>query len=54
MVTALKNIEKTKRSLPINIDYIKLVFAELSVNLKNCEDHLYNFIELFPDLAKAI
>lgn len=34
LVFSLKNIEKTKKQLPINIDYIKMVFSEVQINLK--------------------
>lgn len=54
IIQALKNINETKRNIPINIDFINIVFGEIEINLRNCEDYLFNFIELFPDLAKAI
>lgn len=54
LVYSLKNIEKTKKNLPINFDYVKRVFGELQINVKQCEQHLFHFIELFPDLAQAI
>lgn len=54
LIIGLRKINDTKKSLPINIDYIKLVFAEVHVDLKNCEDYLFHLMELFPDLTKAI
>ena len=54
LIIGLRNIDNTKKSLPINISYIKLVFAEIHVDLKNCEAYLFHLMELFPHLTKAI
>jgi NhaP-type Na+/H+ or K+/H+ antiporter len=54
LITGFRNINDTRKSLPINLDYIKLVFAEINVDLKNCEDYLFHLMEVFPDLTKAI
>lgn len=54
LVQSMRHIEKSKKSLPISMSYVKKVFGEVQLNLRDCEMQLFHFMELFPELAKAV
>ena len=54
LVIALSEVFHKKSELPINKELVNEVFSEVSVNLESCEEYLFNFITLFPDLAVIV
>lgn len=51
LLISLQGLLETRSDLPIQSSQILQIFNEVSQNAKHCEEYLFNFINLFPDLA---